>query len=128
MQRFDPQQASDPEALATSAQSAFPADPPHSGEHGHPTPTSVREVTYKGRTIRIETTYSITVDGEPVTGHVMVNNDGKVHYHAIPNQEFESAVDMVKRVIDLTPPQTPSDPPPDPPDHDHGHHDHGDHG
>jgi len=36
----------------------------------------------------------------------MVGNDGRVHYHAIPNQEFESAVDMVKRVIDLTPPDS----------------------
>ena len=40
----------------------------------------------------------------PVTGHLEVGNDGSVHYHAIPNQEFASAVDMVKRVIDLTPP------------------------
>ena len=123
MEKYDPRQAADPEALATNASAAFPADPPHTGAHGHPTPTSVREVTYKGRTIRIETTYSITVDGQPVTGHVMVNNEGKVHYHAIPNQEFTSAVDMVKRVIDLTPPAEPGNSPSNPPDHDH-HHDH----
>jgi hypothetical protein len=127
MERYDPKQASDPETLAANAQRAFPADPGHTGPHAEPTPTSVREVIYKGRTIRIETSYSITVDGEPVTGHVMVNNEGKVHYHAIPNQEFVSAVDMVKRVIDLMPPAT-LDTPPDPPDgggHNHHDHDHG---
>lgn len=71
------------------------------GEH---TTTSVREASHKGRKIRIETTYSITVDGEPIGGHVMVEDDGKVHYHSIPNQEFRSAIDMVKRLIDLIPP------------------------
>ena len=121
MERYDPTQASNPEALAAKAQASFPADPPHSGMHGHE-PTSIREVTYKGHTIRIETTYTISVDGQPVTGHVMVTNDGQVHYHAIPNQEFASAVDMVKRVIDLTPPD--ASPPPDP-NHDHEHHHHG---
>jgi len=70
------------------------------GHEGH----SVREAEYKGHKIRIETTYHITVDGEPVLGHVMVGNNGRVHYHSIPNQEFASAVDMVKRVIDLLPP------------------------
>lgn len=73
--------------------------------HGGPTATSVREVTHKGHEIRIETTYEITVDGKPVGGHVLVGNDGKVHYHSIPNQEFRSAVDMVKRIIDLMPPE-----------------------
>jgi hypothetical protein len=123
MEKYDQRQAADPEALASNAQAAFPPDPGHTGAHAEPTPTSVREVSYKGRTIRIETSYSITVDGEPVTGHVMVNNEGKVHYHAIPNQEFASAVDMVKRIIDLTPPGEPS-PDPNPGNHDHGHHDH----
>ena len=119
MEKYDPQRATDPDELAANALRAFPQDPPHMGAHGQPTPTSVREVAYKGRTIRIETSYSITVDGEPVTGHVMVNNEGKVHYHAIPNQEFGSAVDMVKRIIDLMPPSQAGPPPVNPPDHDH---------
>jgi hypothetical protein len=63
---------------------------------------SVREVTYKGHHIRIVTRYRIEVDGAPVTGHFLVNNAGKVHYHAIPNQDFDSAVDVVKRIIDLS--------------------------
>jgi hypothetical protein len=42
------------------------------------------------------------VDGVPITGHLLVTNAGRVHYHAIPNQEFASAVDLVKRIIDLS--------------------------
>ena len=63
---------------------------------------SVREATYKGHQIRIVTTYRIEVDGVPITGHLLVTNAGTVHYHAIPNQEFASAVDMVMRIIDLS--------------------------
>ena len=65
--------------------------------------TSVREFTYLGHDVRIVTTYDITVDGVPVTGHLLVSNEGTIHYHAIPNQEFASAVDMVRRIIDLSP-------------------------
>jgi hypothetical protein len=63
---------------------------------------SVRHVTYKGHDIRITTTYAIELDGVEITGHLLVNNAGTVHYHAIPNQEFASAVDLVKRIVDLT--------------------------
>lgn len=63
---------------------------------------SVRHVTYKGHDIRITTTYRIELDGAEVTGHLLVNNAGSVHYHAIPNQEFASAVDLVERIVDLT--------------------------
>jgi hypothetical protein len=103
METFDYEAARDPQRLSEQAHQSFAAQA-HPAEHGEDHSTSVREVTYKGRRIRIETTYRITVDDEAVTGHVMVNNEGRVHYHSIPNQEFESAVDMVKRVIDLMPP------------------------
>jgi hypothetical protein len=83
----------------------------HAGE-------SVREATYKGHHIRIVTTYRIEVDGVPITGHLLVTNGGTVHYHAIPNQEFPSAVDMVKRIIDLSPEGFP------PADEGHGDHPH----
>jgi hypothetical protein len=63
---------------------------------------SVRHVTYKGHDIRITTTYHIELDGAEITGHLLVNNAGTVHYHAIPNQEFASAVDLVKRIVDLS--------------------------
>ena len=70
--------------------------------HEHPA-ESVREAIYKGHHIRIVTTYRIEVDGVPISGHLLVTDGGMVHYHAIPNQEFPSAVDMVKRIIDLSP-------------------------
>ena len=49
------------------------------------------------------TSYEIEVDGKPVTGHLGVSNDGRVHYHLVPNLSFESAVDLVKQVIDTFP-------------------------
>ena len=42
--------------------------------------------------------------------------------YCIPNQEFESAVDMVKRVIDLIPPDAPTTPSAPPTTHHHDHH------
>ena len=87
-------------------------------EHHHGN-TTVREVSYGTHTIRVVTTYDIEVDGQPVTGHLLVTNEGALHYHAIPNQEFASALDMVKRMIDLAPDQFP-DPSEDPTGH-HGH-------
>jgi hypothetical protein len=93
--------------------------------HHHGT-TTVREVTYGTHTIRVVTSYDIEVDGQPVTGHVLVTNEGAVHYHAIPNQEFPSALDMVKRMIDLAPDQFP-DPSGDPTDHRADGHDHAQH-
>jgi hypothetical protein len=125
MERYDADDAANPQRLAERARAAFarPGQPPDGGhDHGR---TSVREAEYKGHRIRIETTYHITIDGRPVTGHLMVNNAGLVHYHSIPNQEFVSAVDMVKRIIDLTPPNAgdrpPGNPTPDPAHPEHNH-------
>jgi hypothetical protein len=114
-QKYDLNSMSDPRQLSQVASESFPRQDfaPHAEDE-----VSVREAAYKGHQIRVETTYRITVDGAPVTGHVTVGNDGQVHYHAIPNQQFESAVDMVKRVIDLTPPDSWPANPGD--DHSHG--------
>jgi hypothetical protein len=118
---YDLRSIGDPDELARHARESFSAQQEDRPAHDM---TSVREVGYKGRRIRIETTYRITVDGEPVTGHVMVSNDGSVHYHAIPNQQFASAVDMVERVIDLTPPDAFSSEPGSDQHHGHQHHNH----
>lgn len=64
---------------------------------------SVREADYRGHHIVIRTTYRIEVDGKPVEGHIMVSDDGFVHFEAIPNSEYTSAVDLVKRIIDVFP-------------------------
>lgn len=45
---------------------------------------SVREADYRGRHIVIRTTYRIEVGGKPVTGHMGVGNDRRVHYHPVP--------------------------------------------
>src|SRR5512139_1012044 len=68
------------------------------GEDG--TSTSVREVEHRGHHVRIETTYRITIDGQPLPGHVEVLPSGRVHYHRFPQYAPQSAVDVVKTVID----------------------------
>lgn len=102
MERDELEQSATPEQLA-QALDEHQADlarlhqpPDHPGR-------SVREVSYKGHQIRIVTNYEVEVDGVPVTGHVLVNEEGRVHYGGIPNQEFASMVDVVKRIIDLSP-------------------------
>jgi hypothetical protein len=119
------------EAVSPQEQAAaverYGADLQRLHEPHHHEDMTVREASYRGHSIRIVTTYDIEVDGSPVTGHMLVTNEGTVHYHAIPNQEFASAVDMVKRMIDLAPEQFAVPSPAGNPD-DHGnHHDQGDH-
>jgi hypothetical protein len=64
---------------------------------------SLRQADYKGHHIVIRTTYDIRVDGVPLTGHLGVTDDGRVHYHAVPNVSFASAIDTVKEIIDVFP-------------------------
>jgi hypothetical protein len=73
-------------------------------DHGHGMPMeSTREADYYGHHIVIRTTYHIEVDGTPIEGHLGVTDDGQVHYHAVPNLSFASAVDLVKQLIDTFP-------------------------
>jgi len=71
--------------------------------HVHKPSESVREADYGGHHIVIRTTYQIEVDGVPLMGHMGVTDDGRVHYHPVPNASFPSAVDLVKELIDLFP-------------------------
>ena len=64
---------------------------------------SVREVDYKGHKITIYTQYQIKIDGKRFSGHIYVDNRGKVSAHALPNYSFVSAVDLVKKIIDEFP-------------------------
>jgi hypothetical protein len=74
------------------------------GDHGHGGPIEVvRESTYRGHQIVVRTTYSISVDDLAVEGHLGVSNDGQVHYHAIPNLGFSSAIALVEKLIDTFP-------------------------
>ena len=71
------------------------------GEHGEPgTSTSVRELEHGGHHVRIETTYRISIDGQPLQGHIEVLPSGQVHYHRFPQYAPQSAVDVVKTIID----------------------------
>ena len=79
------------------------------GEHHHGPMESVREATYRGHHIVIRTSFTIEVDGRPLEGHLGVTNDGQVHYHAVPNLGFASAVDLVERLIDTFPDDFPDD-------------------
>ncbi len=71
--------------------------------HGPGAIETVRESTYRGHHIVVRTSYEISIDGQPVEGHLGVSNDGQVHYHAIPNLGFASAVELVEKLIDAFP-------------------------
>lgn len=76
-----------------------------SGHADHPMGphASVREIDYNGHRITIQTQYEIKVDGKPITGHIYVDNEGKVSTHALPAYSFVSTVDLVKKLIDAFP-------------------------
>ncbi len=101
MQAEDLRDSITPEAVARYA--AVNAATGQTSHHHHPEMETIRQVNYKGHDIVIRTSYKIEVDGKPITGHVLVGNDGRVHYHAVPNQTFASAITMVKRLIELFP-------------------------
>ena len=64
---------------------------------------SIRTDSYKGYDIRVETSYKISVDGKPLSGHVDLTNSGQIHYHPLPNLSAASAVEMVHAIIDSFP-------------------------
>jgi hypothetical protein len=108
MRRSELEQAATPEAVVRRVAELGPElprrDHGHEQGHGHAAGTeTVREATYAGHHIVIRTTYHIEVDGMPIQGHMGVTNDGQVHYHAVPNLGFASAVDLVKQLIDTFP-------------------------
>jgi hypothetical protein len=87
-------------------------DPSVAG-HGHAhgadgVSTSVRSATHLGHEIRIETTYKITIDGQPLQGGLEVLDNGAVHYHGLPQYALPSAIDMCKRVLDYFGTQPPA--------------------
>lgn len=72
----------------------------HGGHHEPGVTRSVRTATYRGHEIKIETTYRVTIDGEPLKGMLEVLDDGRVHYHGLPQYALPSAMDMLRLVID----------------------------
>jgi hypothetical protein len=106
MKRSELARAADPEAVVERVAELAPGLQQQGHEHGHGhagAMETTREATYRGHHIVIRTTYQIEVDGKPLTGHMGVSDDGQVHYHAVPNIGFASAVDMVKQLVDTFP-------------------------
>ena len=102
MKRSELAQSSTPESLVEHVRRNAPMLQQTEHPHGE-TMESVREATYRGHHIVIRTSYHIEVDGVTVEGHLGVTNDGQVHYHAVPNLSFASAIDLVKQLIDTFP-------------------------
>ena len=71
--------------------------------------TSIRRTAYRGKSIKVRTTYSFEIDGEPVTVPIMVRDDGRVHCHGIPSYVASSALDLARRLVDTTPASLPDD-------------------
>jgi hypothetical protein len=121
--------ASDPDVLRESlAAHADDLRQAATGHHAGPM-VAVRTVAHRGHEIVIRTSYQITVDGQPFDAHVTVDNAGRVHYHGLPTRDFESTVDLVKKVVDYFPDDFGGDTRPAPTNgHDgHGEHDHAGH-
>lgn len=84
-------------------------------EHGHGAAVeSVREDEFKGHHIVVRTTYSLEVDGRVLEVPLMVDNDGNVRCHSLPNYQFVSAIDLVHQLIDTYPDEFKKDSPPAP--------------
>ncbi|MEM7378944.1 MAG: hypothetical protein AAF460_15755 [Pseudomonadota bacterium] len=64
---------------------------------------SVRTAQHKGHIIEIRTRYDVSIDGVPLAGHMEVDDDGRVHYHGLPNYSTDSGLDLIERVIDAFP-------------------------
>ena len=75
----------------------------HGGGHDHGQLESLRKFEYKGHSVVIRTHYTITVDDQPVNAHISVDNKGRLNTHALPNYSFNSAIDMMKALIDCLP-------------------------
>ena len=75
-------------------------------DHGHGGDGSIetlREDEYEGHLIQIRTTYKIEVDGATLMAPLGLDNQGNLHCHALPNYQFTSAIEMVRRLIDNFP-------------------------
>jgi len=93
--------AAEPEKLAK-----YIAGVAQTHEHNHGNDGSVetlREDEYEGHHIVIRTTYKMEVDRKVLRVPLALGNDGQLHCHSLPNYQFASAIDMVKRLIDSFP-------------------------
>jgi len=71
--------------------------------------TSVRNFQHQGRSVVINTAYEIKIADQLYKGHAAVDDDGRIHCHAIPYDTYQSAVDFIKQLINLYPESFPKD-------------------
>ncbi|SRR5258707_1067442 len=127
--RLEDAQAYGTETAARRAVATLMRPETAKGHDHHGRLESVREADHQGHHIVITTKYTIEVDAKPVRTPLHVTNDGQVRCHALPNYSFDSAVDLVKQLIDAFPEDfTANRQPAAEGGHDHSAHDHDGHG
>jgi len=62
-----------------------------------------RHAMHRGHKIEIKTTYELKIDGKVFEGHVMVDEQGRLHCHSVPYKTYGSAIDFAKCLIDIYP-------------------------
>jgi hypothetical protein len=73
-------------------------------EHAHESlARSDRTLEHEGRTITITTTYEVSVEGRPVTLHMMVDEEGRLWSHLCPYLTFASAPELVSHLLTRMP-------------------------
>jgi hypothetical protein len=72
----------------------------HGAHNGRGAEPSVREIEYRGHSIRVVTRYEVTIDGEPWERPLEVMPDGNVVSHDLPQYVVPSALDLIRAVVD----------------------------
>jgi hypothetical protein len=91
----------EPERVLTSLAEAQEDLRSAGSAHVHQPLTDVRTAHHRGHQIIVRTSYEIEVDGSPFDVALIVGDDGHVHYHGLPTQNFSSAIDLVRAAIDV---------------------------
>ena len=91
------------ESIASFVKKNVPAAKAAMKMQHHGDPGGVESEEYNGHQIVIRTTYHIEVDGTPLMGHLSVDSNGHVESHALPNYEFTTPMNFVKKLIDEFP-------------------------
>lgn len=104
MDKIDPDDldaAADPKRLGAYLSLLSAGHEEHLGHGGMA--EVVREDDYKGHRILVRTSYRFEVDGRAVAVPIMLDDDGNVHCHSLPNYQFKSATALVRELIDTFP-------------------------
>jgi hypothetical protein len=80
-------------------------DFPRYAAAGHATDhaASTRILYAGGHSIEITTTYSVSIDGQVVPVHMMVDSDGQLWSHLCPYRTFANATDLLRYLVEHVP-------------------------